>query len=176
MVKLDEVLTPVKITAKVPESLLKDARMFYCLRTHNGKVTNAAEGKGDSHTWETSEFSTYMLAFKDTESSSPENADDVKDEAKDDKTNSDVVKDNEKNTVTNKDATANKDTATNKGTTTTEDNTTKTTARSGATSSSVSTTPKTGDSLRPMAIVLIMAVFAAGAMVTAAAVRRRRDG
>lgn len=55
-VKLDEVSAPVKVEGEVPGSLRKDGRTFYLLRVHNGKVANAAEGKGSSLGWETSEF------------------------------------------------------------------------------------------------------------------------
>lgn len=69
-VRLDEVPVPVRITAEVPESLRKEGRTFFFLRVHNDKVTIAAEGTGTTYIWETGEFSTYLLAFKDKEPSS----------------------------------------------------------------------------------------------------------
>ena len=67
--KLVEVPTPVKITAEVPESLRKEGRTFYFLRAHANRATVAGKGKDNAVGWETSEFSTYLLAYSDEESS-----------------------------------------------------------------------------------------------------------
>lgn len=73
-VKLDVVPIPVNIAAKAPEALQKDGRTFYFLYAHDGKATNAAEGAGDTIAWKTSEFLTYLLAYKDAESSGSDSA------------------------------------------------------------------------------------------------------
>lgn len=73
-IKLDEVPIPVKLTAKAPDSLRKDGRTFFLLHAHNREVTKAAEGKGDTLGWETDKFSTYLLAYKDAESSGSDKA------------------------------------------------------------------------------------------------------
>ena len=69
--KLSKAGTPVRIQMTVPESLRKDGRTFYLLRCHDGKATLAAQGTGATLTWETDEFSTYVLAYKDPGTSAP---------------------------------------------------------------------------------------------------------
>ena len=66
-VKLTEVSEPVKLTAEVPEWMQKDGRTYYLLTCHNGVVTVADKGKDTSFSWESSRFSTYMIAYKDAD-------------------------------------------------------------------------------------------------------------
>jgi LPXTG-motif cell wall-anchored protein len=65
---LSKVGTPVNLKVTVPQSLRKDGRTFYALRYHDGKVTVAAQGTGDTLEWKTDEFSTNLIAYEDAAS------------------------------------------------------------------------------------------------------------
>lgn len=59
----------IKFTVLVPNDLLKDGRKFYVLRNHDGE-TKVLDTKQDGNklTFETDKFSTYAVAYADTES------------------------------------------------------------------------------------------------------------
>ena len=64
--QISEAGCPVQITMKVPVALQKDGRAFYVLRSHDGKATVATQGTGTTLAWETDEFSSYAIAYKDS--------------------------------------------------------------------------------------------------------------
>ena len=68
--KLTEAGCPVDLTVSVPAELQKDGRTFYLLSCHDGTVTVAAQGTGDTLAWTTDKFSTYLIAYKDDGSGS----------------------------------------------------------------------------------------------------------
>ena len=71
--KLSKAGTPVDLEVTVPEALRKSGRTFYLLRFHDGNATLAAQGTGETLTWATDEFSTYLIAYKDAATSPAEN-------------------------------------------------------------------------------------------------------
>jgi len=71
--KITETNGTVKASILIPESLWKSGRTFGIIRVHDGEAT-AIEGTYDENThvftFETDKFSTYALAYKDSDSSS----------------------------------------------------------------------------------------------------------
>lgn len=66
-----------KMTAEVPAWMQKAGRTYYLLTCHNGVVTVADKGKDTSFSWESSRFSTYMIALKDADDSDDEDGSDI---------------------------------------------------------------------------------------------------
>lgn len=67
-IKIEETEEDVTISFEIPEELLKDGREFYIIKVHNGVVTKIYPTKieGNILTFNTKEFSTYALVYKDT--------------------------------------------------------------------------------------------------------------
>ena len=60
--------TAVKFSIKIPEELMKALREYFLVKVHEGKATTiATQRNGDFLEGESDEFSTYAIAYKDTE-------------------------------------------------------------------------------------------------------------
>ena len=69
-VRLHESEVPVRFSVTIPEEFRNDdpdvERTFYLLRAHDGEVSTIASGTENVLTGESSQFSTYMLAYEDS--------------------------------------------------------------------------------------------------------------
>lgn len=67
--KLTETKSPITITIKLPEELIKAGREFSIIRVHNGAGTmiRDIDNEEDTVTFATDKFSVYALAYKDKE-------------------------------------------------------------------------------------------------------------
>ena len=75
---LHETQDSLQLSVEVPASLLSTSadvvRTFYLLRVHDGTVSTVAEGAGPTLEGTTDRFSTYLIAYKDSEASPDDGA------------------------------------------------------------------------------------------------------
>ena len=77
--KINSTKKPIKITFEIPEKLRKEGRKFVIYRYHNGTVTELnVTVEGNYATFETDEFSSFALAYNDSnETSNPKTGDNI---------------------------------------------------------------------------------------------------
>ncbi len=77
--KINSTKKPIKIKFEIPEKLRKEGRKFVIYRYHNGTVTELnVTVEGNYATFETDEFSSFALAYNDSnETSNPKTGDNI---------------------------------------------------------------------------------------------------
>lgn len=130
--KVTKTLQPVKISFEIPKELLNTdsniKRTFVVLRLHDGVVTEIeVEVNGTTGTFETDEFSTYALTYKDEKVKTAETTD--------------TISSNSKKAETTDTASSNKKTAE------ITDTTTSSNQKTAETTNTTSSNPKTGDNI-----------------------------
>ena len=71
--KIAELNTPIRVTIEIPEELRSAHRAFAIVRVHNGaaEILEDVDDDPDTITIVTDKFSTYSIAYQDTEESNP---------------------------------------------------------------------------------------------------------